>query len=151
MMELFNEYPFNKLPKEIIYYIILPYTYQLQSKELTEDIKNYHESKQILFNKYHKTWIINYTECKPSDKEWIINDLYRYINKNKPTIDGYVDDLYDIFCRKFNRKTEEHICEYIKRIREYIHKLDNKQLNTQINFYWGLLNSKERNEFILSY
>ena len=149
-MELFNEYPFNKLPKEIIY-IILTYTYELQSKELTEDIKNYHESKQILFNKYRKTWIINYAECEPSDKEWIINDLYRYINKNKPTIDGYVDNLYDIYCRKINKKKEESVYEYMKRICEYIKKLDNKQLNTQINFYWGLLNSKERNEFILSY
>ena len=46
-MELFNESPFNKLPIEIIY-IILSYTYQPQSKELTEDIKNYYESKQIL-------------------------------------------------------------------------------------------------------
>ena len=144
MMELFNQYPFNKLPKEIIY-IILSYTYQFQSKELTEDIKNYYESKELLFNKYHKTWIIYYDEeYQLSDKEWIINDLYKYINKNKPTMYGYVDNLYNLFFRKFNIKTKKQVIECIK-------KLFNKQLNTQINFYWGLLNSKERNEFILNY
>jgi hypothetical protein len=143
-MELFNQYPFNKLPKEIIY-IILSYTYQFQSKELTEDIKNYYESKELLFNKYHKTWIIYYDEeYQLSDKEWIINDLYKYINKNKPTMYGYVDNLYNLFFRKFNIKTKKQVIECIK-------KLFNKQLNTQINFYWGLLNSKERNEFILNY
>jgi hypothetical protein len=143
-MELFNEYPFNKLPKEIIY-MILPYTYQLQSKELTEDIKNYHESKQLLFNKYYKIWLIYYDEeYQLSDKEWIINDLYRYINKNKPTMYGYVDNFYNLFFRKFNIKTKKQVIECIK-------KFFNKPLNTQINFYWGLLNSKERNEFILSY
>ena len=57
IMELFNESPFNKLSKELIY-IILSYTPQPQSKELTEDIKNFHESKQILLQRYHNYWII---------------------------------------------------------------------------------------------
>ena len=54
-MELFNESPFNKLPIEIIY-IILSYTYQPQSKELTEDIKNYYESK----SKFYEERLVEY-------------------------------------------------------------------------------------------
>jgi hypothetical protein len=139
-MELFNESPFNKLPKELIY-IILSYTPQPQSKELTEDIKNFYESKQIIFNLYYKIWIINYKHLEPSDKEWIINDLYRYANCDIPTMNGYTDKFYNLFFRIFNIITKEQINKYITLV-------DNKLLDSQINIFWGLLNPKERNEFI---
>ena len=142
-MELFNESPFNKLSKELIY-IILSYTPQPQSKELTEDIKNFHESKQILLQRYHNYWIIICQENEPSDKEWITNDLCRYSNKNSPTMNGYVNDFFLFFYRKFNIKTKEQVYKYIT-------KLDDKSLDSQINIFWGLLNPKERNEFISIY
>ena len=139
-MELFNESPFNKLPKELIY-IILSYTYQPQSKEITEDIINFNESKQILLKSYENYWIFFYQQNKPADKEWIINDLYRYSNKNISTMNGYIDEFYELFFRKFNTITKEKVNKYIK-------ILDNKSLDTQINIFWGLFNLKERNEFI---
>lgn len=139
-MELFNESPFNKLPIELIY-IILSYTPQPQSKELTEDIKNFCESKQILLQKYHNYWIFIWQENDPADKEWIINDLYRYSNRNIATMNGYVDDFYELFFRIFNFQTKE-------KVNQYITKLDDKSLDTQINIFWGLLNPKERNQFV---
>jgi hypothetical protein len=139
-MELFNESPFNKLPKELIY-IILSYTPQPQSKELTEDIRNYYESKKILLQSYHNYWIFIWQENTPADKEWIVNDLYRYSNRNTPSMNGYVDEFYELFFRNFNMITKEQVNKYIT-------ILDNKSLDTQINFFWGLLNLKERNEFI---
>jgi hypothetical protein len=140
-MELFNESPFIKLPKELIY-IILSYTYQPQSKELTEDIKNYYESRQIILNVYYEFWINKNKHSEPSDKEWIINDLYRYYNKDFVSMNGYVDEFYELFFRKFNIQTKEQVNKYIT-------VLDNKSLDTQINVLLTLLNPKERNEFIL--
>ena len=35
-----------------------------------------------------------------------------------------------------------------EQVNKYIPLLDNKSLDSQINFFWGLLNFKERNEFI---
>jgi hypothetical protein len=142
-MELFNESPFNKLPKELIY-IILSYTPQPQPKEITEDIKNFYESKQILLQTYRNYWIFICQENEPSDKEWITNDLYRYSNRNIATMNGYDDDFYELFFRLFNFKTKEQINKYIT-------ILDNKSLDSQINIFWGLLNPKERNEFISIY
>jgi hypothetical protein len=142
-MELFNESPFNKLPKELIY-IILSYTHQPQSKELTKDIRNYYESKKILLQIHHNYWIFICQQNTPADKEWIINYLYRYSNENTATMNGYVDEFYKLFFRKFNMLTKEQVNKYIT-------KLDNKSLDTQINIFWGLLNFKERNEFISIY
>ena len=139
-MELFNESPFNKLPKELIY-VILSYTTQPQRKELTEDIRNYYESKQILLQSYHNYWIFILQENTPADKEWIINDLYGFYNRGTATNNGYVNEFYDLFFRKFNMLTKEQVNKYIP-------LLDNKSLDSQINFFWGLLNFKERNEFI---
>ena len=139
-MELFNESPFNKLPKELIY-VILSYTPQPQSKELTEDIRNFQESKQIILNIYHNYWIFNYQQNEPTDKEWIINDLYGFYNRGIATNNGYVNEFYDLFFRKFNMLTKEQVNKYIT-------IFDNKLLDTQINIFWGLLNFKERNEFI---
>jgi hypothetical protein len=139
-MELFNKSPFNKLPKELIY-IILSYTPCPQSKELTEDIKNFYESKQILLQKYHNYWIFIWQENEPADKEWVINDLYRYSNRNIPTMNGYVDKFYELFFRNFDIQTKEQVNQYIT-------ILNNKSLDTQINIFWGLLKPKERNEFI---
>jgi len=139
-MELFNEYPFNKLPKELIY-IILSYTHQPQSKELTENIRNYYESKKILLESYHNYWIFICQQNDPADKEWIINDLFLYSNRNSPSIDGYLNEFYELFFRLFNIITKEQVNQYIT-------KLDNKSLDTQINIFWGLLNTKERNEFV---
>jgi hypothetical protein len=139
-MDLFDESPFNKLPIEIIY-IILSYTYQPQPKEITEDIKNCHESKQILLQTYHNYWIFICQENEPADKEWLINNLYRYSNKNTPTMNGYVDEFYELFFRVFNIRTKEQVNKYIT-------ILDNKSLDTQINIFWRLLNLEERNKFI---
>ena len=88
-IKLFNYYPFNKLPIDIIYYGILPYTYKPQSKELTEDIKNYYNSKLIITKSYYCYWIIGYEETEPSDKEWLINDLGFFSNKNIDSMYGY--------------------------------------------------------------
>jgi hypothetical protein len=139
-MELFNKSSFNKLPKELIY-VILSYTPQPQSKELTEDIRNFHESKQIILNVYHNYWIFYYQQNEPTDKEWIINDLYGYSNRGTATNNGYVNEFYDLFFRKFNMLTKEQVNKYIT-------ILDNKSLDTQINIFLGLLNFKERNNFI---
>jgi hypothetical protein len=139
-MELFNESPFNKLPIELIY-IILSYTPQPQSKELTNDIKNFYESKKILLQMYRNYWIFVWQENEPADKEWLINNLYRYSNKNTPTMNGYVDEFYELFFRVFNIRTKEQVNKYIT-------ILDNKSLDTQINIFWRLLNLEERNKFI---
>ena len=65
-------------------------------------------------------------------------------NKNSPTMYGYVNDFFLFFYRKFNIKTKEQVYKCIT-------MLHNKSLDTQINIFWGLLNPKERNEFISIY
>ena len=132
----------NKLPLDIVLHII-PYTYQLQNKNLLDDIIDFTRSKTVLFELYHKYWIIGMQyHDENEDKCWLINDIYAYANNYKATMYGYVDNFYNIFKRKKYLKTNEDIDTYID-------NLEKKDVSSRINIFLGLLTIKERNDIII--
>ena len=64
---------FNMLPTEIIINHIIPYTYQIQSKELINDIINYKKDFSIIQNIF--AFDYNY--------KILLNDLHLFCNENK--------------------------------------------------------------------
>lgn len=132
----------NKLPTDIVLHII-PYTYQLQNKNLLDDIIDFTRSKTILFELYHKYWIIGMQYHDPNeDKYWLINDIHAYANNYKASMYGYVDKFYNIFKRNKYLKTKEDIDNYFI-------NLEKKDVSSQINVFLGLLTKKERNDIIV--
>lgn len=129
-----------KLPMDIILHII-PYTYNFQKKHLLDDIKSYSESKKILFNYYYNYWII-FIQCQePQDKYWLVNDLFAYTNNYNPTMNGYVEQFYNIFKRNIFLQGNQHIDRYIL-------NLEKKDVTSQINVFLGMLTPEERNDLI---
>ena len=132
----------NKLPTDIVLHII-PYTYQLQNKNLLDDIIDFTRSKTILFELYHKYWIIGMQYHDPNeDKYWLINDIHAYANNYKATMFGYVNNFYSIFKRNRYLKTNEDIDIYVS-------NLEKRDVSSQINVFLGLLTIEERNDIIL--
>ncbi len=138
MDNIFNILSF--LPIEIIY-MILPYTYEPQSKLLTNDIKNFYTTKAIAHKLYYERFVIEWNEPEPSDKDWLINDLFGFSNQLIPTMNGYVDNFYNLFLRNISLKTNEEVLGYIQ-------KIEQRQVITQINIFWGLFTKEERNAFL---
>jgi hypothetical protein len=130
----------EKLPMDIILQII-PYTYHLQNKDLLDDIKSYTEIKTLLFNNYYNYWIIFIQSQEPQDKYWLVNDLFAYTNNYSPTMNGYVEQFYNIFKRNIFLHGNQDINRYIL-------NLEKKHVNSQINVFLGMLTPKERSEFI---
>lgn len=131
----------NRLPLDIVLQII-PYTYHLQNKNLLEDIVNYTQTKKVLFELYHKFWMIDLISLDPEeDKNWLINDIFGYANNNHATMNGYIDKFYNIFKRNIFLQTNE-------KIDKYVYNLEKKRVNTQINIFLGLLTIKERKDII---
>jgi hypothetical protein len=129
-----------KLPMDIILHII-PYTYNFQKKHLLDDIKSYSESKKILLNYYYNYWII-FIQCQePQDKYWLVNDLFAYTNNYNPTMNGYVEQFYNIFKRNIFLQGNQHIDRYIL-------NLEKKDVTSQINVFLGMLKPEERNDLI---
>lgn len=131
----------QRLPLDIILYII-PYTYNLQNKNLLNDIINYKETRSLLLELYYEYWIIKaQSQDLEEDKRWLINDIIAYANNDKATMYGYVDNFYNIFKRNISLQTNDTIDKYI------IH-LYKKPAKTRINIFLGLLTSNERKDVI---
>jgi hypothetical protein len=130
----------QRLPIEIVNYII-PYTYNVQQKTLLNDIENFTKVKTFLSNSYHKYWIIDRESSDQEDKNWLVNDIFRYANNYNSTLyHGYVDKFYNIFKRNICLQTNEDVDRYVD-------KLEEKDVTTQINVLLGLLNVEERSTF----
>jgi hypothetical protein len=130
----------NFLPIEIIF-MIIPYTYEPQGKSLTNDIKNFYSTKATASKLYYERFVIEVGEPEPGDKDWFVNDLICRANQAVPTQYGYVDNFYNLFLRNVCLKTREEVLVYIQ-------KTETREVSTQINIYWGLFSSEERNSFL---
>jgi hypothetical protein len=130
----------ERLPLDIVLQII-PYTYHLQNKDLLDDIKSYTETKTLLFNNYYNYWIIFIQSQEPQDKYWLVNDLFAYTNNYNPTMNGYVEQFYNIFKRNIFLQGNQDIDRYIL-------NLEKKHVNSQINVFLGMLTPNERSELI---
>jgi hypothetical protein len=131
----------QRLPMDIVLQII-PYTYNLQNKDLLNDIIHYKETRTLLLELYHNFWIIEEQMQDPDDDlYWLINDIVGYANNNKPTMFGYNANFYNIFKRNIFLPT-------IESIDKYVINLEQKRVNTQINIFLGLLTIRERNDLI---
>jgi hypothetical protein len=100
MDNLFHIFKFV-LPVELIHFII-PYTYEVQSNALTNDIQSFYTSKPIIHSLYYNKFVIEFDEPEPSDKEWLINDLSRFSNPRKMAL-GLLAEPHGNACRRHTR------------------------------------------------
>jgi hypothetical protein len=107
----------RKLPLDIIQKI-LPYTYNIQSNLLLEDIKNYYKIKTILMDENYDTNMI---------KHITISVFY----DNQPA-------LNKILYRNFNFNMKKYDCNLIY----------NYSKDTIFNILLGLFTKEERNRFL---
>ena len=124
----------NKLPKELLFKI-MSYTYEIQDKSMLEDIRSFHESRQIIYAIYLEKWGHSKIE---HHADWIINDIGIFMNDNIPSMFGYCKKCKDIIHRN----------PFVKNAEKYILCTEVKHVDSQINIFLGLFTSKERNEFI---
>ena len=116
----------NKLPKDLIYNHIVPFTYQLQDKNHLLDIRSFVSDYNILEHFY----FCNYSSII------LLNDLQIFI---------YDSNKY-IFSRfkKMKNKTKLQVCKY--EILFFNNKTDNT--DRKVKLLWGILTPFERTCFI---
>jgi hypothetical protein len=125
-----------KLPDFLKWYI-LSFHANPQNKLLTEDIKNYIVSRNLIRTIYYERWH-EFEEIYPETEDWLDNDLTMYINV-KPLMREYEYRLYEVMTRSYI--CQQNINKYIKTI------LKSKNSKTVNNIIWGLLTVEEREEF----
>lgn len=131
---------FQDLPKEV-QYTIQKYTYKTQSTALLEDIKSFVETKTILLELYKKTHR-NYDRSCQID--WLSNDIVRFMNKDRGTINGYIDSHYEMWKRLFHLKNKSNDYIYDKTSNMDFVQKSMHSFMTRI----GLLKPEERKSLI---
>ena len=102
----------NKLPKELLFKI-MSYTYEIQDKSMLEDIRSFHESRQIIYAIYLEKWGHSKIE---HHADWIINDIGIFMNDNIPSMFGYCKK-----CKDIGHYTSQSICKKCGKI-YYLHR-----------------------------
>jgi len=129
------------LPNEIISKII-SYTYSPQSNQLLEDIKSYHVTKALIDRYYYRYWIQIIRQLRTEDRNWLINDIFLFLNDFKPI-------LFYRYSEKFKQTIRQlYMLRQKKNIEDIINSFDRHPVNFQINTFWGLMNPNDRSHFI---
>ena len=132
------------LPNEI-QYKIMSYSNNIQSPRLCEDIRNYYMTLVNIYQQYYSIYIEGLLEQDPGDKEWLINDIYSYMNDYYPTCLGYREQFCNIIKRSYILLCHKKVGMDINK---YIQSLNSCRVDSEINIIWGLLTIEERNHFI---
>ena len=132
---------FKKIPTCIILKI-LSYTYKFQPKNLLDDIKNYYQTKKYLLDTYYKIYSRNYRIAISDSYDWLVCDLYRYLNSYISIENELNMKISDIYSRYFIKKKKANIDQYIKII---YRKYNNK---SELNRLIGIMYKEERIKFI---
>ena len=140
----------RSLPPEVLT-LIIPYTYQPQSRILLEDIRDFHSSRQTALDNYRRYWIEFAGEEIPEDKHWLYNDLIYEMNKGIPTMSGYTDEFYKVWFRNpIFMQDKARVDAFIERIDlEYYGENggNTEFVGRTINLYFGILTPQERAHF----
>jgi hypothetical protein len=86
----------DKLPFEVVFNHIIPYTYSPQPKILLEDIRDYVYTFNLISSIYYNRWIVFWGEEENEDKFWLCNDIYRFVDDSKFPLDRRNFKIKDI-------------------------------------------------------
>lgn len=131
----------RNLPNEI-QYIILSYTYSPQPKYILEDIRNYFETREYLYEIIDEVETQNtyyFISAKDEIHNEICNFIYYYL------CDGTIEMISQYIWRRYimyQLFTTNHISEILT------DRIYNYSIDTQIRIFWGILLPIERNKFL---
>uniref|UniRef100_A0A6C0HRB7 Uncharacterized protein n=1 Tax=viral metagenome TaxID=1070528 RepID=A0A6C0HRB7_9ZZZZ len=125
----------KRLPEELRRYI-LTFTYKPQPTSLTNDIRNYVNSRKFVQDWYYKESGWQYLNA---EIDWFHNDLISFCNEFRPTMLGYRDHFFNIFSRMYTLKNKSR--------EQIIHICNNISSTRGSNITWGIMTIEERGKF----
>ena len=124
----------SHLPDELIRECVLPYSYCPQDPKLCADIRSFHNTYTNMSEIYELAYPLD-----GESKEWLSNDIVRYLNNDFATMHGYRLFYINVYRRIFmnRQKHTDNIIKCIKNIEEHSYPND-------IKIHIGLLTPNER-------
>jgi len=133
----------NKIPYDIIRENIVPYTYNIQSKELRDDIISYCNTKKHLLELYFNRWNHAYYYEPNADINWLENDIFRFLNDDVALIQGLTPNMRSYLRRFYKLRNKINQNNFIE---NFLPSFLNRSKNPiyYINVSLGILNKEER-------
>ena len=129
------------LPEDIVRKII-SYSYLPQPKELLEDIRDFSSTLNKVGNVYYNRWVIDEGESEPEDRNWLANDIIRYITHDNDRIAWLFQSK--ILCRQLLINT-------LIESQRHVYMFDKMSAEHELRRYWGLMIPKERHEMMCQF
>jgi len=144
----------HNLPLELRLWCIIPYTYQLQNKELLRDIRSYHTDKNILDNIYG-TQYNNNILLHDLKQFCLLTEIPLYIVLDNPdeVNNISIEDLplcFTIWSRYYANQQLDNV-KLMNEMIPFITSRIDSSLSRKIHFIFGLLTVEERTQFIERY
>ena len=144
----------QNLPLELRLWCIIPYTYQLQNKELLRDIRTYHTDKNILDNVYG-TQYNNNILLHDLKQFCLLTEIPLYIVLYNPdeVNNVSIEDLplcFTIWSRYYANQQLDNV-KLMNEMIPFITSRIDSSLYSKIQFIFGLLTVEERTQFIERY
>jgi len=144
----------QNLPLELRLWCIIPYTYQLQNKELLRDIRSYHTDKNILDNIYG-TQYNNNILLHDLKQFCLLTEIPLYIVlDNQDEVNNIsIEDLplcFTIWSRYYANQQLDNV-KLMNEMIPFITSRIDSSLSRKIQFIFGLLTVEERTQFIERY
>ena len=144
----------QNLPFELRLWCIIPYTYQLQNKELLRDIRTYHTDKNILDNVYG-TQYNNNILLHDLKQFCLLTEIPLYIVLDNPdeVNNISIEDLplcFTIWSRYYANQQLDNV-KLMNEMIPFITSRIDSSLSRKIQFIFGLLTVEERTQFIERY
>ncbi len=127
------------LPEELRQYI-LTYTHKLQPTQLTDDIRHFTLSKDTATRYYFQRFQHEIEYQEKADKHWLINDIAGFLNNHIATMYGYIENYQYTFKNLWGIKEDKIV--------KFIRIMGKKQVETEINIYWGSMTVSQRDRFL---
>ena len=127
-------FSWSRLPDDIIRECVLPYSYSPQPPELCADIRSFHNTYTSMCEIYDLAYPVD-----DESKEWLSNDIVRYLNGDVGTMYGYEDFYIKVYSRIYmnQQKHADSIIECIKKTEIDLYPKD-------IKIHIALLTPQER-------
>ena len=144
----------HNLPLELRLWCIIPYTYELQNKELLRDIRTYRIDKNILDNVYG-TQYNNNILLHDLKQFCLLTEIPLYIVLDNPdeVNNISIEDLplcFTIWSRYYANQQLDNV-KLMNEMIPFITSRIDLSLSRKIHFIFGLLTVEERTQFIERY
>lgn len=108
-------FSWSHLPDELIRECVLPYSYSPQPPELCADIRSFHNTYTNICEIYDLAYPVD-----DESKEWLSNDIVRYLNDDFATMYGYRLFYINVYRRIYmnRQKHADNIIKCIKKMED---------------------------------